>query len=232
MKPGKNKRESNSQGLRKRLRLLKAAGKVFAKQGYAGTSVRDIAGAARTHSSALIYHFGSKKRLFLETLQHHIIDNAGLDRLFDAFLDADPQKPQTLSDALHTSVRNILRATHGPAGRVQNLDGLLVRMLTETDLKVNRVIQEMGDRVMAGVFEKLLAWNPGLTRTDIYWWSHMFWALYFYPITGRLLLLSESGERSYSKDFLDSLAWRFTQQCCLSLGLPLPAGGDSWTLKG
>ncbi|MDR2675562.1 MAG: TetR/AcrR family transcriptional regulator [Opitutaceae bacterium] len=177
MKPRKNKRESNSQGLRKRLSLLKAAGRVFAKKGYVGTSIRDIAGMARAHSSVLIYHFGSKERLFLETLRHHIIDNARLDRLFDVFLDADPQNPQTLSDALLASVRNIMRATHGPTGRVQNLDGLLVRMLVETDLKVNRVIQEMGDRVMAVAFEKLLAWNPGLTRTDIYWWSHMFWAL-------------------------------------------------------
>jgi hypothetical protein len=44
-------------------------------------------------------------------------------------------------------------------------------------------------------------------------------------------LLAESGERDYSAEFLDSLAWHLTRQCCLSLGLPEPAGKDAWRLK-
>jgi hypothetical protein len=128
-------------------------------------------------------------------------------------------------------VRNILRATHGPKGRVHNLDGLLARMLTESDLRVNRAVQELGDRVMAVAFEKLARWNPALSRTGIYWWSHMFWAMYFYTITGRLLLLAESGERGYTAEFLDSMAWQIARQCCLALGLPEPTGAGTWRLR-
>ena len=65
----------------------------------------------------------------------------------------------------------------------------------------------------------------------IYWWSHMFWALIFYPMYGELLLLSESGEKNYSADFLDSLAFKVAYVCCLTLGLPIPDRTDPWSIK-
>lgn len=46
----------------------RAARRLFATQGYAGTSVRAIAAAAGADPALVIRHYGSKERLFLETV--------------------------------------------------------------------------------------------------------------------------------------------------------------------
>lgn len=50
-------------------RLLDAAGKLFAQQGYDRTSVRAITRAARANLGAVTYHFGSKERLYHAVLE-------------------------------------------------------------------------------------------------------------------------------------------------------------------
>ena len=51
-----------------RERLLDTAEELFARSGYAGTSVRDITAAADSNLAAVNYHFGSKHNLYRETL--------------------------------------------------------------------------------------------------------------------------------------------------------------------
>lgn len=46
-----------------------AAARLFPVDGYAGTSVRDIASEAGVDPALVIRHFGSKEALFLETMQ-------------------------------------------------------------------------------------------------------------------------------------------------------------------
>jgi len=50
-----------------RTRLLHTAQRLFAEQGYAGTSVRQITAQARANLGAVTYHFGTKERL------HHAV---------------------------------------------------------------------------------------------------------------------------------------------------------------
>ena len=54
-----------------RERLLDVAADCFAANGYAGTSVRDLAHAAGVNVAAVSYHFGGKERLYQECLRHH-----------------------------------------------------------------------------------------------------------------------------------------------------------------
>lgn len=49
--------------------LLAAARTLFAQQGYASVSVRQIAEAAGANVAAINYHFGSKRDLYLETVR-------------------------------------------------------------------------------------------------------------------------------------------------------------------
>jgi AcrR family transcriptional regulator len=42
-----------------RERILSVAGELFAQQGYAGTSIVDIAGQLGTSKAAIYYHFAS-----------------------------------------------------------------------------------------------------------------------------------------------------------------------------
>ncbi len=53
--------------------LLDAAEKLFAQEGYHGTSVRAITNAAGAHLASINYHFGSKKELLKQVLERRII---------------------------------------------------------------------------------------------------------------------------------------------------------------
>jgi AcrR family transcriptional regulator len=52
-----------------RAKILKAAIRVFAKQGYASGRVESISKAARSHDRMIYYYFGSKEQLFIEVLE-------------------------------------------------------------------------------------------------------------------------------------------------------------------
>lgn len=53
-----------------RLRLLEAAGEVFAARGFKDATVREICSKAEANLAAVNYHFGSKERLYSEVLQY------------------------------------------------------------------------------------------------------------------------------------------------------------------
>ena len=69
-----------------RERLLRAAATAFQTQGFEGTRVADIAGAAGVSNGALYGHFGSKAALLAEALRDH-----GSTELAALFLD-DPDR--------------------------------------------------------------------------------------------------------------------------------------------
>ena len=51
-------------------RIIAAAGELFADHGYHGVTVRDIVRKAKTHQSALNYHFSGKEGVYREVLIH------------------------------------------------------------------------------------------------------------------------------------------------------------------
>jgi AcrR family transcriptional regulator len=53
----------------KQIQIMEAAEKLFADQGFAGTSVRDIAEAAHVNLAMISYYFGSKEKL-MEAMFH------------------------------------------------------------------------------------------------------------------------------------------------------------------
>ena len=49
-------------------KIIEAAGRLFARKGLKGVTVREIAKDAQTHLGALNYHFRSKDELYREVL--------------------------------------------------------------------------------------------------------------------------------------------------------------------
>ncbi|MEU9890972.1 TetR family transcriptional regulator [Sphaerisporangium sp. NPDC051011] len=70
-----------------RERLLHAAAEVFARRGYEGTRVTDIASTAGVSNGALYAHFASKAELLVAALRAHG------PRLLADLLAADPDRP-------------------------------------------------------------------------------------------------------------------------------------------
>jgi len=54
----------------KQIQIMEAAEKLFAEQGFAGTSVRDIAEAAHVNLAMISYYFGSKEKLMEAMFLH------------------------------------------------------------------------------------------------------------------------------------------------------------------
>ncbi|CAH2900646.1 MAG: Transcriptional regulator, AcrR family [uncultured Paraburkholderia sp.] len=73
-----------------RAKILKAAIKVFAKQGYASGRVESISKAARSHDR-MIYYFGSKEQLFIEVLE----------TIYTQFNEAESKLDLDLDDPVH-----------------------------------------------------------------------------------------------------------------------------------
>jgi AcrR family transcriptional regulator len=77
-------------------RILKIATELFARQGYTGTTIADIAGELGTTTAALYYHFPSKQAILVGLLARPITAYAQLlDRL-----DSGGAKPEQLLEAI------------------------------------------------------------------------------------------------------------------------------------
>ncbi|MFM0290969.1 TetR family transcriptional regulator [Paraburkholderia megapolitana] len=74
-----------------RAKILKAAIRVFAKQGYASGRVESISKAARSHDRMIYYYFGSKEQLFIEVLE----------TIYTQFNEAESKLDLDLEDPVH-----------------------------------------------------------------------------------------------------------------------------------
>ena len=70
----KPRARGRADGEASRTRLLEAAGKLFAEQGYASVSTRALAKAGKTNLSAIGYYFGGKEGLYHEVLRQLLAD--------------------------------------------------------------------------------------------------------------------------------------------------------------
>jgi AcrR family transcriptional regulator len=81
-----------------RERLLQAATRLFADNGYRGASVRDICNLAGANPGAVSYHFGGKRQLYRAVLRRAAAALADMGP--DAEDDTDDREPISVLDAL------------------------------------------------------------------------------------------------------------------------------------
>jgi AcrR family transcriptional regulator len=90
-----------------RMRIIKAASRIFAEHGFEGASVRNIVAKADVNQAAINYHFGSKEGLY----------RAVLTTALEALLKADESAPRPEAlpreAALRAFVRRQLRPMLG-----------------------------------------------------------------------------------------------------------------------
>ncbi len=95
-----------------RVRLLDAAGTVFADRGFDKATVREICTRADVNLAAVNYHFGDKARLYVETLLHAhevVFEQVPLPKWSE---DTPPQ--QKLADFIETMLQRMLLARSLP----------------------------------------------------------------------------------------------------------------------
>lgn len=90
-----------------RTRLLECAREQFAQFGYAGVSLRRLAGEAHTNPAMVGYYFGNKQGLFLAILAEHV--EPLLAHLAQALADTRAEGRQTLHEFLDIFAHTLYR---------------------------------------------------------------------------------------------------------------------------
>lgn len=109
-----------------RSKILHIAAQAFAQKGFSGTSVRDIVSAAGENVSAIKYHFGSKQKLYRDTLEY-LLD------LFRKRLWGKDQAFLSEAELASLSYEQVLSRLH------QVLDRLIEQGLRREHLPVERI---------------------------------------------------------------------------------------------
>jgi AcrR family transcriptional regulator len=120
-----------------RLRLLEAAGPVFARRGFREATVREICLLADVNVAAINYHFGDKLELYSQTLGRCMRE--GLER-YPAGLDLAPDAPA--EEQLFAFVYSFLLRILGD-GQPDWQGQLLAREMMEPTVALDRLVEEL-----------------------------------------------------------------------------------------
>lgn len=69
MTPDRSAQHGYAKGRAKRAEIIEKTLEIIGRQGFRGTSIRELAKAAGTTQAGIVYHFGSKEELFTEVLR-------------------------------------------------------------------------------------------------------------------------------------------------------------------
>ena len=150
-----------------RERILQTAEKLFAEQGYAATSLRQIIGKAGVNVAAIHYHFGSKEDL-LDELVHRKAEPVNRERLVR--LD----RVEASANGRPPSVEEILAAFLTPTAEVAEANPLFVRVMgrIHSEGLMPGIVQEhfhpTAKRFLAALRRSL----PDLPEAEFLWRVH------------------------------------------------------------
>lgn len=145
-------------------RLLDAAEQLFCEHGFEGTSVRDLAAAARCNIASVNYYFGGKDRLYTEVWRRHLLlmrDTriASIQKV----MSQDDSKPR-LEDLLRSFAYAFVEPLVGES-RGGRFIKLMSREMTDRHLPRNMFVKEMIVPVMSALQEALMKTCPGLEES-------------------------------------------------------------------
>lgn len=216
-------RTRNTQGIQTQKSILDIAGRLFGEHGFAGTSMRDISRDSGAALGSLVYHFGTKENLYLQTIRRYIVENGKLNSHFEPLLKVDSKDKQAVSNALMSSMRNFMEACHGPS-KVEHLAGLYTRVIVDG----NAAALDMLLKCFADVQKELPILvgklRPDWSKDEVAFWMQLMWSLLQYTVVAKDLVMHDMGlKKGYTVAYLNAAARQFAVYCGMPLGLPAPA---------
>jgi len=159
-----NSAKSSNSGQKARKRLIDAAEKLFAENGFERTSIRQIITEAQCNVAAVNYHFGGKYNLYLDVFHRRLL------LLRDIRVDSINEfmargTDVTLEELLRTFAGAFLDPLVAKSdGR--RLTKLLLREMTDPHLPPDMFFEEMVVPVLSTFLKALLDVCPGLNRNQ------------------------------------------------------------------
>lgn len=224
----KSKKRRNVQGEKKRDLLIKIAAKEFAQKGYYHASINEIAELAGVKTSAIIYHFKSKKNFFQTIVYQYFVEKAKFGDVFLPILEADENDLNAVSKAIYESINNVLTTLFDPQKKVKHLSGLLMTVLRDGGADFNNRFMLYCETTETKAIEKLKKMRSHLSQTDIFWVIQSFWGLVLYTMYAKHFMLAHLQQKKITRDFVDSMVFYCTKRICLAFELPLPEGSENW----
>lgn len=207
--------------------ILDSAERLFAQQGYDGTSMRQITSAAGVNLAAVNYHFGSKEALVQAVLKRRLETvNRERLRLLDELLtqaDGKPLKPSQIVDAFFGT---LLRLAASPDHDGKTFLPLLERTMTDPAGFLRALFADEYADVMQRYKNALFDALPDVPRSEIMWRFQFMLGATSYAIIGTDTLRLVTGWESDAGDQPESPELLLPRLMSFLLGglrAPLPA---------
>ena len=163
-------------------RILDAAEMLFARRGFASTSMRLITGTAGVNLAAINYHFGTKARLIESVFERRL-----------APLNAERLRRLAMANEGRPGVRAILDAFLGPAlemlGSHDERDRQFIRLLarshTDELAGTERFMDRLYEPALRRFKEALARALPDLPPDELLWRLHFVAGAVSYAMAGR-----------------------------------------------
>lgn len=147
-------------------RILGAAEELFARNGFAGASLRELTSTAKVNLAAVNYHFGSKDNLVNEVFRRRL-DELSAQRL-DALKVVQAKPDARLEDILAAFIHPALLLSLDKSGG-STFVRVLARAYAEHNERLRKYLSENYGYVLkefAAAFSEQL---PHLDKEELYW---------------------------------------------------------------
>ena len=147
-------------------RILSAAEALFARQGFAATSLRQVTSRADVNIAAVNYHFGSKENLVNEVFRRRM-DQMSEERLAGlkaACRDAPGQLEPVLAAFVEPALA-MAQDRHGGADFVR----VIARAYAESNDGLRKFLSDRYGHVLREFAKAITGCVEGLGKEDLYW---------------------------------------------------------------
>jgi len=147
-------------------RILYAAEELFAQQGFASTSLRQVTSRADVNIAAVNYHFGSKENLVNEVFRRRMDDmsRARLAALQQA-VEAHPGEIEPILAAFVEPALAMAQDRHGGGAFIR----VIARAYAESNDSLRKFLSDQYGHVLREFAKALAACVPGLGKEALYW---------------------------------------------------------------
>jgi AcrR family transcriptional regulator len=188
-------------------RILLAAEKLFADNGFDKVSLRKVTAAAGVNLAAVHYHFGSKDGLVQAVLRRNIqpINQERL-RILDQY-EAETDGPLEPERILEAFLRPGLEMNQSASGQQPRLMQLYGRIHAESDSRFHKIFVEMFSVVRLRFAAALQRSLPHLDAPDIAWRMHFVIGVMAQTCSepGRVTLLSDGVVQPSAQNTLEQM---------------------------
>ena len=147
-------------------RILGAAEELFAQQGFAGTSLRQVTSLAAVNIAAVNYHFGSKENLVNEVFRRRMdgMTAQRLEQLEAAMRQAPPRLEAILAAFIEPALA-LAQDRNGGASFVR----VIARAYAEHNESLRKFLSDHYGHVLREFGKALSTCLPALDKETLYW---------------------------------------------------------------